>query len=93
VTAGCIDTDLPAGRRNTSLSDKPLIETTHVHHAMWVMSIETCCEYPDGARTVVATRLELREGEISRQVDVVVGQDGRSNARGMREEQRSRHGA
>src|SRR3712207_8017876 len=28
--------------------------------------------------TVVETRLEIREGEISRQVDVVVGRDGRS---------------
>jgi acetyl esterase len=39
---------------------------------------EESCEYPDGARTVVETRLEIREGEISRQVDVVVGRDGRS---------------
>src|SRR5918998_5539462 len=28
---------------------------------------EDSCEYPDGARTVVETRLEIREGEISRQ--------------------------
>jgi hypothetical protein len=42
-TAGCIDTDLPAGRRNFGLSDRPLTETTNVHHAMWVMSTETCC--------------------------------------------------
>lgn len=33
---------------------------------------EESCEYPDGARTVVETRLEVRKGEISRQVDVVV---------------------
>ena len=39
---------------------------------------EESCEYPDGARTVIATRLEVREGEISRQVDVVVGRNGRS---------------
>jgi acetyl esterase len=39
---------------------------------------EESCEYPDGARTVVETRLEIREGEISRQVDVVVGRDGKT---------------
>ena len=39
---------------------------------------EESCEYPDGDRAVVATTLEVREGEISRQVDVVVGRDGRS---------------
>src|SRR3712207_9256451 len=39
---------------------------------------EESCEYPDGARTVVETTLEIREGEISRQVDVVIGRDGRS---------------
>ena len=39
---------------------------------------EESCEYPDGARTVVATRLEVREGKILRQVDVVVGRDGSS---------------
>ena len=39
---------------------------------------EESCEYLDGARTVVETRLEIRKGEISRQVDVVVGRDGRS---------------
>jgi len=33
------------------------------------------CEYPDGSRTVVATTLEIREGEILGQVDVVVGRD------------------
>ena len=37
---------------------------------------EESCEYPDGVRTVVATRMEVRGGEISRQVDVVVGRDG-----------------
>ena len=40
---------------------------------------EESCEYPDGARTVVATTLEVWEGEILRQVEtVVVGRDGRS---------------
>jgi hypothetical protein len=43
VTAGCIDTDPSAGRRYFGISDRSLIETTHVHHAMWVMSTETCC--------------------------------------------------
>ena len=37
---------------------------------------EESCEYPDGARTVVETRLEIREGEISHQMDVVVRRDG-----------------
>jgi ketosteroid isomerase-like protein len=39
---------------------------------------EESCEYPDGTRAVVATTLEVRDGEISRQVDVVVGRDGGS---------------
>src|SRR5215217_664419 len=43
ITAGCIDTDPSAGRRYFGQSDKPLIETTHVHHAIRVMSTETCC--------------------------------------------------
>ncbi|MDQ5829512.1 MAG: hypothetical protein M3324_06495, partial [Actinomycetota bacterium] len=42
-TAGCIDTDLPTGRRNFGQSDKPLIEIAHVHHAMWVTFTETRC--------------------------------------------------
>jgi hypothetical protein len=44
---------------------------------------EESCEYPDGACTVVETRLEVREGEISCQVDVVVGQDERSAVPGQ----------
>jgi hypothetical protein len=40
-SAGCIDTGLPAGRRNFGQSDKPLIEIAHVHHAMWVTFTET----------------------------------------------------
>ena len=44
---------------------------------------EESCEYPDGARTVVETRLEVRGGEISRQVDVVVGRDGRAGEPGQ----------
>jgi hypothetical protein len=32
-TAGCIDTGLPADRRNFGQSDKTLIETANVHHA------------------------------------------------------------
>lgn len=44
MTAGCIDTDLPLSRRNVGLPDGPLIETTHVHHAMWVMSTEIRCQ-------------------------------------------------
>jgi hypothetical protein len=41
---------------------------------------EDACEYPDGDRVVVATTLEVRGGEISRQLDVV-GQDGMPGAR------------
>ena len=37
---------------------------------------EESCVYPDGASTVIETRLEVRDGEISSQVDVVVGRDG-----------------
>jgi len=33
LTAGCIDTGLPAGRRNFGQSVKTLIETANVHHA------------------------------------------------------------
>jgi hypothetical protein len=33
VTAGCIDTGLPARRRYFGQSDKPLIETAKVQHA------------------------------------------------------------
>jgi len=29
-----------------AVSDGPPIETTNVHHAMWVMSTETCCSRP-----------------------------------------------
>jgi hypothetical protein len=43
LAAGCIDTDLPAGRRNFGQSDKPLIEIAHAHHAMWVTFTETRC--------------------------------------------------
>jgi hypothetical protein len=43
----------------------------------WIR-FEESCEYPDGARTVVETSLEIRDGEISRQVDVVGGRDGSS---------------
>ena len=42
---------------------------------------EESCVYPDGARTVVVTTLEVREGEISRQVDVVVGQVAQKRTR------------
>src|SRR5215212_10802068 len=44
LTAGCIDTDLPAGRRNFGRSGKPLIEIAHVHHALWVTFTETRCK-------------------------------------------------
>jgi hypothetical protein len=35
------------------------------------VTFREACEYPDGSRVVVATTLELREGKIFRQVDVV----------------------
>jgi hypothetical protein len=44
LTAGCIDTDLPAGRGYSGQSGKPLIEIAHVHHAVWVMFTETHCK-------------------------------------------------
>ena len=43
---------------------------------------EESCQYHDGARTVVETRLEIREGEILRQVDVVVRRDGPTRREG-----------
>src|SRR5215212_5725959 len=44
ITAGCIDTDPPSSRCYFDRSDKPLIQTAHVHHAMWVISTETRCQ-------------------------------------------------
>jgi hypothetical protein len=40
VTAGYIDTGLPAGRSYFGQSDKPLVETANVHHERWVMFTE-----------------------------------------------------
>ena len=40
----------------------------------WV-TFQEACEYPDGSRVVVATTLEVREGRIFRQVDVVEAAD------------------
>jgi hypothetical protein len=40
LTAGCIDTGLPAGRRYFGQSDKPLIETARVHHACGSCSVK-----------------------------------------------------
>src|SRR5215210_4421722 len=36
------------------------------------VTFQEACEYPDGSRVVVGTTLELRDGKIVRQVDVVV---------------------
>ena len=44
LSAGCIDTDLPAGRHIFGQSDNALIEIAHMHHAMWVTFGETCCD-------------------------------------------------
>jgi hypothetical protein len=38
------------------------------------------CEYPDGGRVVVETTLEVRDGKIVRQVDVVAS-DARTNSK------------
>jgi ketosteroid isomerase-like protein len=35
------------------------------------VTFREACEYPDGSRVVVATTLEVRDGKIVRQVDVV----------------------
>ncbi len=35
------------------------------------VTFQEACEYPDGSRVVVGTTLELRDGKIVRQVDVV----------------------
>src|SRR3712207_9085099 len=43
LTAGCIDTDLPAVRRTLGRSDRFHIESAHAHHAIRVMSSETRC--------------------------------------------------
>ena len=40
----------------------------------WV-TFQEACEYPDGSRVVVATTLEVREGRIFRQVDLVEADD------------------
>jgi hypothetical protein len=37
------------------------------------------CEYSDGSRVVVETKLEVRSGKIVRQVDVVTG-DARTHS-------------
>src|ERR671916_2088168 len=39
------------------------------------VTFQEACEYPDGSRVRVATTLELREGRIFRQVDVVEAAD------------------
>ena len=36
-----------------------------------LITFSEACEYPDGTRVVVKTTLELHEGKISRQLDVV----------------------
>jgi hypothetical protein len=42
------------------------------------VTFREACEYPDGARVWIATTLELRDGKIVRQVDVVA-QDARAD--------------
>jgi hypothetical protein len=46
------------------------------------MSFREACEYPDGSRVLVDTMLEVRDGKIVRQVDVVA-----RDARADREEE------
>src|SRR5215212_11942969 len=60
LTAGCIDTDLPAGRHNFGRSGKPLIEIAHVHHALWVTFTETRCKKPSEKPHEWASRLAIR---------------------------------
>ena len=43
------------------------------------MMFREVCEYPDGGRVVVETTLEVRDGRIVRQVDVVTS-DARANS-------------
>jgi hypothetical protein len=43
------------------------------------MMFRDASEYPDGGRVVVETKLEVREGKIVRQVDVVAS-DARANS-------------
>src|SRR5919112_1615350 len=57
-TAGCIDTGLPVGRRYFGQSDKPFVETAIVHHARWVMFIETRCH----RRSVLPKSRSMRPG-------------------------------
>ena len=38
------------------------------------VTFREACEYPDGARVGVQTTLEVRDGKIVRQVDVVAGE-------------------
>jgi hypothetical protein len=42
------------------------------------VTFREACEYPDGGRVVVETTLEVRDGKIVRQVDVVLS-DERAN--------------
>ena len=43
------------------------------------VTFREACEYPDGGRVVVETTLEVRDGKIVRQVDVVAS-DARTNS-------------
>jgi hypothetical protein len=47
------------------------------------IAFDEVCKYPDGTRVVVKTTLEIREGRISRQVDMVerAYRDGTSEGR------------
>jgi hypothetical protein len=44
LTAGCIDTDPPAWMHLRPIRAVSLMQTVRVHHAMRVMSTETCCQ-------------------------------------------------
>ncbi len=46
------------------------------------VTFREACEYPDGGRIAVETTLELRDGKIFRQVDVVQSDAGASNQEG-----------
>ena len=46
------------------------------------VTFREACEYPDGGRIVVETTLEVLDGKIARQVDVVQSDAGASNQEG-----------
>jgi hypothetical protein len=52
LIAGCVDTDLPTGRRNQDQSNRFRNRAAHKHHAMQVNSTETRCVWSVVRRAV-----------------------------------------